>query len=230
MKTWKSSAIIVAIVMSSNLNATTIIDTTSAWDGVTSIDSFGEGSTVTYGQTFVVSGSDTTLSSFSFWLDDLLASGHESVEFSSYIMEWTDGVGSQSSHATGDILYKSDLRLTTNNNGLGGMEMVTFQTGGLQLGEGSKYVAFMSAIEYLDGVNGGSSVGTIVGGYGSGDFVHQNSADIGQFTSAGWNVATASNVDLAFQATFTSPVPVPAAIWLFGSGLIGLIGLARRKQ
>ena len=27
-----------------------------------------------------------------------------------------------------------------------------------------------------------------------------------------------------------SAVPVPAAIWLFGSGLIGLIGIARRKQ
>ena len=27
----------------------------------------------------------------------------------------------------------------------------------------------------------------------------------------------------------TSLVPIPAAIWLFGSGLIGLIGLARRK-
>ena len=25
------------------------------------------------------------------------------------------------------------------------------------------------------------------------------------------------------------PVPVPAALWLFGSGLIGLIGIARRK-
>ena len=24
-------------------------------------------------------------------------------------------------------------------------------------------------------------------------------------------------------------VPVPAAVWLFGSGLIGLIGVARRK-
>ena len=24
-------------------------------------------------------------------------------------------------------------------------------------------------------------------------------------------------------------VPIPAAVWLFGSGLIGLIGLARRK-
>jgi len=27
-----------------------------------------------------------------------------------------------------------------------------------------------------------------------------------------------------------SPVPVPAAVWLFGSGLIGLIGIARRKK
>jgi len=27
-----------------------------------------------------------------------------------------------------------------------------------------------------------------------------------------------------------SPVPVPAAVWLFGSGLIGLIGAARRKN
>jgi len=26
-----------------------------------------------------------------------------------------------------------------------------------------------------------------------------------------------------------SEVPVPAAVWLFGSGLIGLVGLARRK-
>jgi len=25
-------------------------------------------------------------------------------------------------------------------------------------------------------------------------------------------------------------VPVPAAIWLFGSGLIGLVGIARRKK
>lgn len=27
-----------------------------------------------------------------------------------------------------------------------------------------------------------------------------------------------------------TPVPVPAAVWLFGSGLLGLIGIARRKQ
>jgi hypothetical protein len=27
-----------------------------------------------------------------------------------------------------------------------------------------------------------------------------------------------------------SPVPIPAAVWLFGSGLLGLIGIARRKK
>jgi hypothetical protein len=34
-----------------------------------------------------------------------------------------------------------------------------------------------------------------------------------------------------FSATLaTSPVPVPAAVYLFGSGLIGLVGLARRRM
>ena len=27
-----------------------------------------------------------------------------------------------------------------------------------------------------------------------------------------------------------TPVPVPAAVWLFGSGLLGLIGVAKRKK
>jgi len=27
-----------------------------------------------------------------------------------------------------------------------------------------------------------------------------------------------------------APVPVPAAMWLFGSGLLGLVGIARRKK
>lgn len=29
---------------------------------------------------------------------------------------------------------------------------------------------------------------------------------------------------------FATPVPVPAAVWLFGSGLLGLIGIARRRR
>ena len=32
------------------------------------------------------------------------------------------------------------------------------------------------------------------------------------------------------EGSLTSTVPVPAAVWLFGSGLIGLVGFARRKK
>jgi len=35
---------------------------------------------------------------------------------------------------------------------------------------------------------------------------------------------------IAFDNFSITAVPVPAAIWLFGSGLIGLIGVARRKK
>ncbi|MEA3242882.1 MAG: VPLPA-CTERM sorting domain-containing protein [Pseudomonadota bacterium] len=34
-------------------------------------------------------------------------------------------------------------------------------------------------------------------------------------------------IDLS--ATASSVVPIPAAVWLFGSGLLGLVGIARRK-
>lgn len=35
---------------------------------------------------------------------------------------------------------------------------------------------------------------------------------------------------VAYGAAYVAPVPVPAAAWLFGSGLLGLIGVARRKK
>jgi hypothetical protein len=39
---------------------------------------------------------------------------------------------------------------------------------------------------------------------------------------------TASMIPLAPQST--APVPVPGAIWLFGSGLIGLLGLTHKRS
>jgi hypothetical protein len=32
------------------------------------------------------------------------------------------------------------------------------------------------------------------------------------------------------SGVYTAPVPIPAAVWLFGSGLLGLVSLARRKK
>jgi hypothetical protein len=35
---------------------------------------------------------------------------------------------------------------------------------------------------------------------------------------------------LDYSEIVINSVPVPAAAWLFGSGLVGLVGIARRKQ
>ena len=46
-----------------------------------------------------------------------------------------------------------------------------------------------------------------------------------------WNSFTAHPQWFADNAVFElSAVPVPAAVWLFGSGLLGLVGVARRKR
>ena len=52
-------------------------------------------------------------------------------------------------------------------------------------------------------------------------------------TNSGFqNGATISNVSFSFGTqpdAVLAGVPIPAAVWLFGSGLLGLIGIARRK-
>ncbi|MGA2776374.1 MAG: VPLPA-CTERM sorting domain-containing protein [Steroidobacteraceae bacterium] len=44
------------------------------------------------------------------------------------------------------------------------------------------------------------------------------------------DVSLSSANGLTFSAISTAPVPVPAAIWLLGSGLLGLAGVSRRKS
>jgi len=42
-------------------------------------------------------------------------------------------------------------------------------------------------------------------------------------------LSQSASTDFVIDNVSVSPVPVPAAVWLFGSGLLGLIGAARRK-
>jgi hypothetical protein len=42
---------------------------------------------------------------------------------------------------------------------------------------------------------------------------------------------TTAGGNLLYTATITaSPVPVPGAIWLFGSAMAGLLGVSKRKR
>jgi len=49
------------------------------------------------------------------------------------------------------------------------------------------------------------------------------------FTLSG-TLTMSSDADNVVNAEMFNPVPVPAAVWLFGSGLIGLVGMARYKK
>jgi hypothetical protein len=44
-----------------------------------------------------------------------------------------------------------------------------------------------------------------------------------------WYSISFGDVTGTIQGVDLAPVPVPAAVWLFGSGLIGLVGVARRR-
>jgi len=69
--------------------------------------------------------------------------------------------------------------------------------------------------------------GTILAPNLDSDFIYHNPASF-----EGAIFANMINVHSDFNLTTNafSPVPVPAAVWLFGSGLLGLVGVARRKK
>ena len=70
---------------------------------------------------------------------------------------------------------------------------------------------------WSDGINGGSDAVVL-------------SANSDFYNTFNVNILDAygTGVDLVYE--LAPPVPVPPAVWLFGSGLIGLIGIARRKK
>jgi len=52
---------------------------------------------------------------------------------------------------------------------------------------------------------------------------------IGELGLVGIDAGTGLSDGTGYELVSTSVVPIPAAVWLFGSGFIGLIGLARHK-
>ena len=50
------------------------------------------------------------------------------------------------------------------------------------------------------------------------------------FDFFGFSIESVNGTVVSTDIVNTEVVPVPAAVWLFGSGLIGLVGIARRKK
>ena len=80
-------------------------------------------------------------------------------------------------------------------------------------------------------VNGATGLGTTLEqlSLGTDDGIGGSPMDNGPFSylDSGFNI----NLDItSLYFTDIVTVPVPAAVWLFGSGLIGLVGFAKRKK
>jgi hypothetical protein len=220
--------VVMACMVSMSAAHAVVIDTTSSWNGTDVVYPFGETNTATYGQTFTVTGADVYLNSFTFYLNDRLDPDY--VDFAAYVYAW-DG-----NSASGSALYTSAAMSTTNNGGAGGFEAININTGGIQLTSGQQYVALFSASAYFDGAVGLADVGWMANAsaYTGGAFVYYNNgSNFGLLTTNTWN-GLAWGGDLAFMMDLSatpvaSAVPVPAAAWLFGSGLMGLVGISRHR-
>ena len=118
------------------------------------------------------------------------------------------------------IFYDFDTAFDNGPAGLGTIDVTSGILGGpnpttTTLVEGSENLLFgylASGIPGLVNAPAGAFDPNALGEYNFGISVGQS----------GWGV---ENVRMDVQV-----VPVPAAVWLFGSGLLGLIGVARRKK
>lgn len=115
---------------------------------------------------------------------------------------------------TGSILGSSNpLSFTTNTIQLGHFEFTPTDI--------SAYSSLFISVVRDSGVGAGAF---LAGGFGANSY-----AGGAAYSDNIANPGFQNNSDLWFR-TGVSAVPVPAAVWLFGSGLLGLIGIARRKK
>jgi Ca2+-binding RTX toxin-like protein len=176
--------------------ADTTIDTTPRWDGEMNVYSFGYPTSATYGQVLTAPANDTQLDSFTFLMDV-----PDTATFRGEVYAW-DG-----KKATGPNLYESAPRTTS---GSGDFEEITFDTGGVQLTGGQKYVLFATISKDYEASSGQTEDGYwgfILSGdaYAGGEFVYKNNgSNFNALLIYPWNRRYAFG-DLAFKAVFSNP-------------------------
>jgi len=107
-----------------------------------------------------------------------------------------------------DYAYGSGFTLGNSSDQI----ILTDSFGLLRLEYSAGFVANGASMELIDSVMLTSNFAASTNPYGAGDFGSPGTA--GSF----------------IHEVAPSPVPLPAAVWLMGSGLLGLIGLGRRNR
>ncbi len=199
--------------------AVTLIDTCGAECGKNgAIGYFGEGSPLSLGQTFTVPDTNNVLTEFSFFLSDSPSAGSggdsDVVDFRAFVIKWDE----TNNTPTGSVLFESTPQSTTLQNSLYPMQEFTFNTGGINLASGTKYLAFLSSLKDLDGSKGLAWVGESplapsFDRYPGGKAFLTGDRDFDSIIRSSWSLDN-ERADLNFKATFISEphtsVPEPS--------------------
>jgi len=150
---------------------------------------------------------------------------------------------------TGFIFKNSSLQGATNNiNNFQGYQVNDPLPAGTGCGTNPSCVITNSADPGFGGnttwgssLGGNGTISNVGTGFGSSLFFYYITGNGGNslasstltaFANAAGNGTwtLASNGAATYAIPGVSAVPIPAAVWLFGSGLLGLVGIARRKR
>jgi len=181
---------------------------------------FGFPNTATYGELFTSpNNGDNNLASFSFYMGSTFLAGN--IITGAYIATWTGSMA-------GTLVYSSESGGGINYDNLGD-EQITINTGGLALNSNTQYVMFLSISNYY-GQSAGeayASQGTSITGL-NGFVYNNNGGDFNALFTTAWQGPLSPDwaVDLHFNAV---PEPGPGSLILLGMGLLGGIGVLRRK-
>ena len=140
---------------------------------------------------------------------------------------------------TGTFVYDADLGTFSNVNisSTLGPELFTF------VGSGAN----SNTLEFVTGEPGSvnlADTSVVLASIGGGGMTNAGGGPLSVLTQGGTNLDSSQAICgdgdcSSFQSPFVfltagnitgTVVPVPAAVWLFGSGLLGLVGMARRKK
>ncbi len=166
---------------------------------------------VLHGELFTSpNNADHNLASFSFYMGSPFLSGN--IITGAYIATWTGSMAGTLLYSAGPINYDNL-----------GNEQITINTGGLAL------VMFLSISQFYGQSTGEAYVsqGTSISGLNG--FVYNNNAgNFNALFTTAWNGPLSPDwaVNLHFNAV---PEPGPGSLMLLGMGLLGGIGVLRRK-
>ena len=138
---------------------------------------------------------------------DTYLSGFSSLESSAANTRiFWDGTGFTANNAGSEGRYSVDV-LASGTNNYSVQLIATYEV--------SELFNDINLTAYLNATGGSTTTGTLVSDFGS-------TAQLGVVLPAGYSFTSESGVLL-------SAIPIPPAFWLFVSGLLGLIGIARQE-